>query len=166
MGISKALGYVIFSAVLVISTLAVGTFLFGILIKRRIELQYVKSEDRFLWLKNALVLLLPAEFIRMIACTLTLGRINSTGRLSYLASFIYEFTYLRLTDRSKAVRGMGEIIPMDVLAYLLCYLVYFALYFAPILLTYKRRWDRCGAEKEDLEYVRGTYHEDSNRRFY
>lgn len=151
--------------VLVFSVLFVGCFgislavLFGYW-KNRIPAHYQPSDDKQLWLKNALRLILPGEIVRCLLGVSCLGFINSFGLLSLIPTFVFEQTYMILSGRYKAIRQKAEFIFADYLAYVGIYLIYLALFLLAVLAIYRYLWNVGKREKDEL-----IVHE-SKPRFY
>ena len=156
---------VAFAYALTVFILLVGCFgiplaiLFGYW-KNRIPAHYQPSDDKQLWLKNALRLILPGEIVRFLLGTSCLGFIGSFGLLSLIPTFVFEQTYVIWSGRYKAIRQKAEFIFADYLAYVGIYLIYLALFLLAVLAIYRYLWNVGKREKEEL-----IVHE-SKPRFY
>ncbi len=154
-----------FAYVLTVVILLVGCFgiplavLFGYW-KNRVPAHYQPSDDKRLWLKNALRLVLPGEIVRCILGASCLGFINSFGLLSLIPTFVFEQTYMIWSGRYKAIRQKAEFIFADYLAYVGIYLIYLALFLLAVFAIYRYLWNVGKREKEEL-----IVHE-SKPRFY
>ena len=128
--------------------------------KNRVPAHYQPSDDKRLWLKNALRLILPGEIVRFLLGTSCLGFIGSFGLLSLIPTFVFEQTYMIWSGRYKAIRQKAEFIFVDYLAYFGIYLIYLALFLLAVLAIYRYLWNVGKREKEEL-----IVHE-SKPRFY
>lgn len=138
-------------AIYIIIGFSVPSLTIFVLFKRVVEKQYTPSEDSFFWIKSFANLVLPAEFIRFLACQFTLGQINTTGAFAFLPSLLFESTYLRFTGRSEQIRqNFLEYNFADFAIYALCFLVYLAIHLAIVVFIYKHFWFRAKRDRDDL----------------
>lgn len=156
---------VAFAYALTVFILLVGCFGIPLAIifaywKNRIPAHYQPSDDKRLWLKNALRLILPGEIVRFLLGTSCLGFIGSFGLLSLIPTFVFEQTYVIWSGRYKAISQKAEFIFADYLAYVGIYLIYLALFLLAVLAIYRYLWNVGKREKEEL-----IVHE-SKPRFY
>lgn len=156
---------VAFAYALTVFILLVGCFGIPLAIifaywKNRAPAHYQPSDDKQLWLKNALRLILPGEIVRCLLGVSCLGFINSFGLLSLIPTFVFEQTYMILSGRYKAIRQKAEFIFADYLAYVGIYLIYLALFLLAVLAIYRYLWNVGKREKDEL-----IVHE-SKPRFY
>ena len=156
---------VAFAYALTVFILLVGCFGIPLAIifaywKNRVPAHYQPSDDKRLWLKNALRLILPGEIVRCLLGTSCLGFIGSFGLLSLIPTFVFEQTYVIWSGRYKAIRQKAEFIFVDYLAYVGIYLIYLALFLLAVLAIYRYLWNVGKREKEEL-----IVHE-SKPRFY
>ena len=151
---------VIFIILLVIGVFAVSLGITSFFFKRRIPTHYRDSNNKYDWLKQGLLLVLPGEILRLIVCLFSLGHINSTGMLSILPTFLFEQTYVVWTGRMEAIRQNLDFIPADFFAYVGAYLLYLVLYLIGILTIYHAFWNVGKREREEM-----IVHE-SRPRFY
>jgi len=119
--------------------------------KKVVPNHYIAHEDKYLWLKNCLIFTVPGEIFRMILCTFSLGQIKSTGMFGYLPTMMFEYIYLDLSGRSNAVRLELDLIFGDFVAFILCYLVYAAVYMVLLAWIYRFFWKK--REKERLSLM-------------
>ena len=156
---------VAFAYALTVFILLVGCFGIPLAIifaywKNRAPAHYQPSDDKRLWLKNALRLILPGEIVRCLLGTSCLGFIGSFGLLSLIPTFVFEQTYVIWSGRYKAISQKAEFIFVDYLAYVGIYLIYLALFLLAVLAIYRYLWNVGKREKEEL-----IVHE-SKPRFY
>ena len=151
---------VIFIILLVIGVFAVSLGITAFFFKRRVPTHYRDSNNKYDWLKQGLLLVLPGEILRLIVCLFSLGHINSTGMLSILPTFLFEQTYVVWTGRMEAIRQNLDFIPADFFAYVGAYLLYLVLYLIGILAIYHAFWNVGKREREEM-----IVHE-SRPRFY
>ena len=138
-------------AIYIIIGFSVPSLTIFVLFKRVVEKQYTPSEDSFFWIKSFANLVLPAEFIRFLACQFTLGQINTTGAFAFLPSLLFESTYLRFAGRSEQIRqNFLEYNFADFAIYALCFLVYLAIHLAIVVFIYKHFWFRAKRDRDDL----------------
>lgn len=155
-----ALMFVIFFAVLFVGCFGIPlAILFGYW-KNRVPAHYQPSDDKRLWLKNALRLVLPGEIVRCLLGTSCLGIINSFGLLSLIPTFVFEQTYMIQSGRYNAIRQKAQFIFADYLAYIGIYLIYLVLFLLAVLAIYNYLWNVGKREKEEM-----IVHE-SKPRFY
>ena len=155
-----ALMFVVFFAVLFVGCFGIPlAILFGYW-KNRVPAHYQPSDDKWLWLKTALRLVLPGEIVRCILGASCLGFIDSFGLLSLIPTFVFEQTYVIWSGRNKAIKQKAEFIFADYLAYIGIYLIYLALFLLAVLAIYRYLWNVGKREKEEL-----IVHE-SKPRFY
>ena len=166
MGIMPGWNSILMLFFMVIINLITTAVLAFAVMSRMVPRQYQDSEESNFWLKNALVFIVLGEILRFILCISKLGNVNSTGKFAVLPTAFYEALYLEGTDRFAQVRNQNSYIFSDVAIYFVCYLIYFAVYLALLLVLYRHFWMKGKAEREDLVYHEGVYHDDSNRRFY
>ena len=155
-----ALMFVIFFAVLFVGCFGIPLAVLFAYWKNRVPAHYQPSDDKRLWLKNALCLILPGEIVRCLLGTSCLGFIGSFGLLSLIPTFVFEQTYVIWSGRYKAIRQKAEFIFVDYLAYVGIYLIYLALFLLAVLAIYRYLWNVGKREKEEL-----IVHE-SKPRFY
>ena len=156
---------VAFAYALTVFILLVGCFGIPLAIifaywKNRVPAHYQPSDDKRLWLKNALRLILPGEIVRCLLGTSCLGFIGSFGLLSLIPTFVFEQTYVIWSGRNKAIRQEAEFIFADYLAYIGIYLIYLALFLLAVFAIYHYLWNVGKREKDEL-----IVHE-SKPRFY
>lgn len=111
---------------------------------------YMPSNDKWYWAKNCLVLVLPAEILRFVVCTITLGHINSTGYFAFLPSLLFENTYLLWTGRHELVRSAIQSNIADYFVFIICYLLYAVIHLLLVLVIYRRYWLVGKKDREDL----------------
>ena len=155
-----ALMFVISFAVLFVGCFGIPLAVLFAYWKNRVPAHYQPSDDKRLWLKNALRLILPGEIVRCILGASCLGFIDSFGLLSLIPTFVFEQTYVIWSGRNKAIRQEAEFIFADYLAYIGIYLIYLALFLLAVLAIYNYLWNIGKCEKEEL-----IVHE-SKPRFY
>lgn len=151
---------VIFISLLVIGVFAVSLGITALFFKRRVPTHYRDSNNKYDWLKQGLLFVLPGEILRLIVCLFSLGHINSTGLLSILPTFLFEQTYVTWAGRMEAIRQNLNFIPADFFAYIGAYLPYLILYLIGILAIYNVFWNVGKREREEM-----VVHE-SRPRFY
>ena len=126
------------SALVIHSLLFAGTFigimaLFYRLYREKIHGFYQPNQNNKFLPKTVLALVLPGEILRFLLCLISIGSGTSTGTMSVIPTVLFEQIYLlRWTDRYAIVRGGGSVIALDVVAYIACYLIYFAVYFGAL----------------------------------
>ena len=155
-----ALMFVIFFAVLFVGCFGIPLAIIFAYWKNRVPTHYQPSDDKRLWFKNALCMVLPGEILRCLLGASCLGMINSFGLLSLIPTFVFEQTYVIWSGRNKAIRQEAEFIFVDYLAYIGIYLFYLALFLLAVLAIYRYLWNVGKREKEEL-----IVHE-SKPRFY
>ena len=155
-----ALMFVIFFAVLFVGCFGIPLAVLFAYWKNRVPAHYQPSDDKWLWLKTALRLVLPGEIVRCILGASCLGFIDSFGLLSLIPTFVFEQTYVIWSGRNKAIKQKAEFIFADYLAYIGIYLIYLALFLLAVLAIYRYLWNVGKREKEEL-----IVHE-SKPRFY
>ena len=155
-----ALMFVVFFAVLFVGCFGIPLAVLFAYWKNRVPAHYQPSDDKWLWLKTALRLVLPGEIVRCILGASCLGFIDSFGLLSLIPTFVFEQTYVIWSGRNKAIKQKAEFIFADYLAYIGIYLIYLALFLLAVLAIYRYLWNVGKREKEEL-----IVHE-SKPRFY
>ena len=155
-----ALMFVIFFAVLFVGCFGIPLAVLFAYWKNRVPAHYQPSDDKRLWLKNALCLILPGEIVRCLLGTSCLGFIGSFGLLSLIPTFVFEQTYVIWSGRNKAIRQEAEFIFADYLAYVGIYLIYLVLFLLAVFAIYHYLWNVGKREKDEL-----IVHE-SKLRFY
>ena len=108
------------------------------------------SDDKWHWAKSCLVFVLPAEILRFIICTITLGHINSTGYFAFLPPLLFENTYLLWSGRHVLVRNELQSNFVDFLVFIICYLIYAVIHLCLVLLVYRRYWLAGKKDREEL----------------
>lgn len=107
---------------------------------------YRKTDDRSLWWKSGLLLMIPGEIVRFLLSVLPNIRIPFVSAefmntafgntFANAANLLYQIVYVMpFGVQNRAV---------DYAVYTLCHLVYLAGYLAVQLWIYKRLWDRAG----------------------
>ena len=121
-------------------------------LKNQVSEQFILSDDRWMWLKSGcsytalgegirfLINMLPIDFVFLVT-SIKFGQL-----LALPAYLLYNRTYLASSGRSAAIFKESAYIPMDFIAFALCYLVYLAAHMAIVLLIYRHFWKK--AEKE------------------
>jgi hypothetical protein len=155
-----ALMFVIFFAVLFVGCFGIPLAVLFAYWKNRVPAHYQPSDDKWLWLKTALRLVLPGEIVRCILGVSCLGFIDSFGLLSLIPTFVFEQTYVIWSGRNKAIRQDAEFIFADYLAYIGIYLIYLVLFLLAVFAIYHYLWNVGKREKDEL-----IVHE-SKPRFY
>ena len=155
-----ALMFVIFFAVLFVGCFGIPLAIIFAYWKNRVPAHYQPSDDKRLWPKNALRMILPGEIVRCILGASCLGFTGSFGLLSLIPTFVFEQTYVILSGRNNAIRQKAEFIFADYLAYVGIYLIYLALFLLTVLTIYRYLWNVGKREKEEM-IVR-----ESKPRFY
>lgn len=145
-----ALMFVIVFAVLFVGCFGIPLAILFAYWKNRVPAHYQPTDDKRLWLKNALRLILPGEIVRCILGASCLGIINSFGLLSLIPTFVFEQTYVIWSGRNDAIRQKAEFIFADYLAYVGIYLFYLALFLLAVLAIYRYLWNVGKREKEEL----------------
>lgn len=103
------------------------TFLAAFLYVRKMpDALYSYSEDKLYWLKTFLLHILPGEGVKFAISLFNMG--NSI--FAMYPSMLFESTYAKWTDRHAAIFQLRQIGFVDVLAYILCYVIYLAVYTA------------------------------------
>ena len=151
---------VIFVILLVIGIFAVSLGISAWFFKKRVPEHYQATDDKYLWLKQGLLLVLPGEFVRFLLSLFTLGNSNNTGLLSMLPTFLFENTYMIWSGRHEAIRQKLEFVFLDFIAYIGAYLPYIAVYLIALLVIYRIFWNVGKSEREEM-----IVHE-SRPRFY
>ncbi len=141
---------VVFIILLVIGVFAVSLGITAFFFKRRVPTHYRDSNNKYDWLKQGLLLVLPGEILRLIVCLFTLGHVNSTGMLSILPTFLFEQTYVVWTGRIEAIRQDLNFVPADFFAYIGAYLPYLILYLIGVLAIYRIFWNIGKKEREEM----------------
>lgn len=131
-------------------TLLVTWLLLFWMMKRSFQKLYEPSEDSRLWLKKALVFVLPGELFRYFVCLPTLGIFDGAGMFSALVTDLFDSVYLPKVDRVYAVRQLGERVFSDYAGYTLCYLIYLLVHLAGVLFLCKCIWKKWQEEYDDL----------------
>lgn len=155
-----ALMFVIFFAILFVGCFGIPLAVLFAYWKNRVPAHYQPSDDKRIWLKNALRLILPGEIVRCLLGTSCLGFIGSFGLLSLIPTFVFEQTYVIWSGRNKAIRQDAEFIFADYLAYIGIYLIYLVLFLLAVFAIYHYLWNVGKREKDEL-----IVHE-SKPRFY
>lgn len=155
-----ALMFVIVFVVLFVGCFGIPLAIIFAYWKNRVPAHYQPSDDKRLWLKNALRLILPGEIVRCILGASCLGFTGSFGLLSLIPTFVFEQTYVIWSGRNNAIRQKAEFIFADYLAYIGIYLFYLTLFLLAVLAIYRYLWNVGKCEKEEL-----IVHE-SKPRFY
>ena len=119
---------------------------------------YKSSEDSRLWLKKALLFVLPGELLRYFICLPTLGIYDGTGMFSALVTYLFDSVYLPKVDRAYAVRQLGERIFSDYAGYTLCYLIYLLVHLAGVLFLCRFIWKKGQKEHDEMLGVRSVDH--------
>ena len=157
MGVLKiALTYII----LFIGCFGISLAVLFVYLKNRVPAHYQPSDEKWLWLKNGIRLILPGEIVRCILGVCTLGSVNNTGLLSLVPTFVFEQTYIIQSGRHQAIRQDLNFIFVDYLAYVGIYLIYLAFFMVAVLAIYRYLWNVGKHEREEL-----IVHE-SKPRFY
>ena len=150
----------IFIILLVIGVLAVSLGIIALFFKRRVPQHYQISDNKYCWLKQGLLLVLPGELFRFLLSLFTLGNSNSTGLLSILPTFLFENTYMIWSGRHEAIRQKLNFVFLDFIAYIGVYLPYIVVYLIAVLAIYRAFWNVGKREREEM-----IVHE-SRPRFY
>jgi hypothetical protein len=157
MGVLKiALTYII----LFIGCFGISLAVLFVYLKNRVPAHYQPSDEKWLWLKNGIRLILPGEIVRCILGVCTLGSVNNTGLLSLVPTFVFEQTYMIQSGRHEAIRQELNFIFVDYLAYIGIYLIYLAVFLVAVLAIYRYLWNVGKRERDEL-IVR-----ESKQRFY
>ncbi|MCH5183824.1 MAG: hypothetical protein J1E00_06585 [Oscillospiraceae bacterium] len=135
-------------------TLLLSWLLLFLMMKSTFSKLYRSSEDSRLWLKKAIVCILPGEAFRYFLCLLTLGISGGTGEFAALVTYLFDSVYLPNVGRAYAVRQLGERIFSDYAGYTLCYLIYLLVYLAGVLFLCRRIWKKRQKEHEEMLRVR------------
>jgi len=151
-----ALTYII----LFIGCFGISLAVLFIYLKNRVPAHYQPSDEKWLWAKNGIRLILPGEIVRFLLGVFCLGSVNSFGLLSLAPTFVYEQTYLIQSGRFEAIRQELRFIFVDYLAYIGVYLVYLAVFLVAVLAVYRYLWNVGKRERDEL-----IVHE-SKPRFY
>ena len=112
--------------------------------------QYFPSDDKLLWIKSCIKLILPAEIIRFLVCLRTLGHINTSGFFAPLPTLLFENTYLVWSNRHEQVRQMLQYNFVDFVVYAVCYIIYLAIHLAIVMIIYRHFWLESQKDREDL----------------
>ena len=149
-----------FIILLVIGVLAVSLGITALFFKRRAPQHYLASDDKYCWLKQGLLLVLPGEGFRFLLSLFTLGNSNNTGLMSMLPTFLFENTYIIWSGRHEAIRQRLSFVFLDFIAYIGAYLPYIVVYLIAVLAIYRAFWNVGKREREEM-----IVHE-SRPRFY
>lgn len=129
-------------------------------LKGQVSEQFVLSEDKWMWLKSGcsyialgegirfLLNMMPIDFVLLVT-SIKFGQLLATP-----CYFLFNMTYLASSGRSAAIFQQSAYIPMDFIAFALCYLVYLAVHMAIVLLIYRRFWHKAEKEHEAMIQVR------------
>ena len=131
-------------------------------LKNQVSEQFVPSDDKWMWLKSGcsytalgegirfLINMFPIDFVFLVTSI-------KFGQLLALPSyFLFNLTYLASSGRSAAIFRESAYIPMDFIAYALCYIVYLAAHMAIVLLIYRHFWKKAEKEHTAMLQVRMT----------
>lgn len=117
---------------------------------RTVPNEYLPSEESNLWLRSALQLILPGEFIRFLICLFTCTSFNTARMLALLPSDLFRLIYLQLLNRRSEIAEIGRYTLQDYAVFSLLYLLCFALHLGVILTLHRRFWKIGQEEREDL----------------
>lgn len=135
--------------------LFVGTFLatmglFYLFYRERVHGYYTPNQNKGDLPKTVLALILPGEIVRFLLSLLSLGSAASTGAVSIIPTVLFEQTYLKWSNRYAIVRGGGSVIALDILMYVICYLIYFAAHFGALTAIFWYIWNVRKKGRKDL----------------
>ena len=116
-------------------------------VKKMPDALYDYSEDKLYWLKTFLLHILPGEGLKFVISLFSIG--NSI--FAMYPSMLFESTYAKWADRNAAVFQLGQISFVDVLAYILCYVIYLAVYIAITAIMFYIYWKKEVAA-DDIHY--------------
>lgn len=126
--------------------LALSWGIIFIFFKNQFPKLYEVSEDKNLMIKKMVSFIWIGESIRFIICLFRLG----LGNLAATVQNMYMLTYLKWFDRYYAVRQLGETHFGDYFAYIVCYLIYFAIFMIGIYFICKWLWNKGKMDYDDL----------------
>ena len=131
-------------------------------LKNQVSEQFVLSDDKWMWLKSGCSYIALGEGIRFLINMLPIDMVFiissiKFGQLLALPSYLlFNLTYLASSGRSQAIFRESSYIPMDFIAFALCYIVYLAVHMAIVLLIYRHFWRKAAAEHEAMLQTRMT----------
>lgn len=109
-----------------------------IYVKGMPDVLYKHTDDKLYWLKTLLIHILPGEGLKFVISFFNMG----SSIFAMYPSMLFESTYAKWTNRHAAIFQLRQIVFTDVLAYILCYLIYLTVYIAITAIVFYIYWKK------------------------